>query len=51
MSGNTTAAGSIIGGTTGARLVHGSGRKFVRDPIAIVAIGLVMTVALCLKHP
>jgi len=33
-----------------ARLDHGLGRKFVREPIAIVVIGLVMT-ALFLEHP
>jgi len=27
------------------------GRKFVRDPIAVVVIRLVMTVALFPKHP
>lgn len=42
------AVASIIGGYTGARLAHRLGRKFVRG--AVVVIGLVMTVALFLKH-
>jgi hypothetical protein len=41
------AAGSIVGGYAGARLAKRLGRKFVRG--AVVAIGLVMTIALWLK--
>jgi len=41
------AAASIAGGFLGARLAHRLGRKFVRG--AVVAIGLVMTVALFVK--
>jgi uncharacterized membrane protein YfcA len=41
------AVASIIGGYAGARLARRLGRKFVRG--AVVAIGLVMTIALWLK--
>jgi uncharacterized membrane protein YfcA len=41
------AIGSIAGGYFGARVAHRFGRKFVRR--AVVAIGLVMTVALLVK--
>ena len=40
-------AGTIIGGFLGARVARRLGRKFVRG--AVVAIGLIMTVALFLK--
>jgi uncharacterized membrane protein YfcA len=40
-------AGSIVGGYLGARIARRLGRKFVR--VAVVAIGLIMTVALFLK--
>ncbi len=43
------AAASIAGGYAGARLAQRLGREFVRT--AVVVIGLVMTVALFLKHP
>jgi uncharacterized membrane protein YfcA len=42
------AIGSIAGGYFGARVAHRFGRKFVRR--AVVAIGLVMTVALLVKQ-
>jgi hypothetical protein len=42
------AVASIIGGFAGARLAHRLGRKFVRG--AVVAIGLVMTIVLFVKH-
>jgi len=38
---------SILGGLTGAKLAHKLGRKFVRR--AVVAIGIVMTVALWIR--
>jgi uncharacterized protein len=38
---------SIVGGYAGARLAHRLGRKFVRG--AVVAIGLIMTIALMFK--
>lgn len=40
-------SGALIGGYAGARVAHRLGRKFVRR--AVVAIGIVMTVALLLK--
>ena len=42
------ALASIVGGYAGARIAKRLGRKFVRG--AVVVIGLVMTVALFLKH-
>ena len=42
------AVAAILGGFTGAKLAHRLGRKFVR--IAVVVIGVVMTIALALKH-
>ena len=42
------AVAAIIGGFAGAKLAKRLGRKFVRG--AVVAIGLIMTVALFLKH-
>jgi len=42
------AVASIIGGYIGAKLAHKLGRKFVRG--AVVAIGVVMTIALFLRH-
>lgn len=42
------AVAAILGGFTGAKLAHRLGRKFVRG--AVVVIGLVMTIALALKH-
>ena len=42
------ALASILGGYAGARLARRLGRRFVRG--AVVVIGLVMTVALFLKH-
>ena len=42
------AAAAIAGGFAGAKLAKRLGRKFVRG--AVVAIGLIMTVALFLKH-
>jgi len=41
------AVASILGGLTGAKLAHKLGRKFVRR--AVVAIGIVMTVALWIR--
>ena len=41
------AIAAILGGFVGAKLAHKLGRKFVRS--AVVAIGLVMTIALFLK--
>ena len=40
-------AGTILGGYFGARIARRLGRKFVR--VAVVVIGLVMTIALFLK--
>ena len=40
-------AGTILGGYAGARIARRLGRKFVR--VAVVVIGLVMTIALFLK--
>jgi hypothetical protein len=42
------AAAAIAGGFAGAKLAKRLGRKFVRG--AVVAIGLIMTIALFLKH-
>lgn len=42
------AAAAIAGGFAGAKLAKRLGRKFVRG--AVIAIGLIMTVALFLKH-
>ncbi len=42
------AVAAILGGFTGAKLAHRLGRKFVRG--FVVVTGLVMTVALALKH-
>jgi uncharacterized protein len=42
------AIAAILGGFAGAKLAHVLGRKFVRG--FVVVIGLVMTVALALKH-
>jgi len=41
------AAASIVGGFLGARIAHRLGRKFVRG--AVVAIGVVMTIALAIR--
>jgi uncharacterized membrane protein YfcA len=42
------AVAAVAGGYAGARIAHRLGRKFVRG--TVIAIGLIMTVALWLKH-
>lgn len=42
------AVAAVLGGFAGAKLAHVLGRKFVRG--FVVVIGLVMTIALALKH-
>jgi len=42
------AIAAILGGFAGAKLAHRLGRKFVRG--FVIVIGLVMTIALALKH-